>query len=94
MKIQLSDHVALKLMTIANIIEGLEFSGFGFVEISGVGHGVFTILELRVGRGRDHLIHLTGEVSAVAHVQAALTDHQHAVLGAVGVVEHRRAPIE
>ena len=34
MNIQLSDHVALKLMTIANITEGLEFSGFGFVDLN------------------------------------------------------------
>ena len=33
MKIQLSDTVALKLMTFGNITEGLEFSGFGFVEV-------------------------------------------------------------
>lgn len=49
MKIKLADEVALKLMTIANITEGLEFSGFGFVEISGGDIVVYDAVILDIG---------------------------------------------
>lgn len=49
MKIQLSDQVALKLMTIANLTEGLEFSGFGFVEISGGDFMIYDAVILDIG---------------------------------------------
>lgn len=49
MKIQLSDHVALNLMTIANITEGLEFSGFGYVEVKDDTIMVYDVVILDIG---------------------------------------------
>lgn len=49
MNIQLSDHVALKLMTIANITEGLEFSGFGFVDLNDDVIYVYDVVVLDIG---------------------------------------------
>ncbi len=49
MKIQLSDTVALKLMTFGNITEGLEFSGFGFVEVKEDSIYVYDVVILDIG---------------------------------------------
>ena len=49
MKIQLSDTVALKLMTFGNITEGLEFSGFGFVEVKEDTIYVYDVVVLDIG---------------------------------------------
>lgn len=49
MQIQLSDTVALKLMTTGNITEGLEFSGFGFVEVKENTIYVYDVVVLDIG---------------------------------------------
>ena len=49
MKIELSDTVALKLMTFGNITEGLEFSGFGFVEVKEDTIYVYDVVVLDIG---------------------------------------------
>lgn len=49
MQIQLSDTVALKLMTFGNITEGLEFSGFGFVEVKEDTIYVYDVVVLDIG---------------------------------------------
>lgn len=49
MQIQLSDTVALKLMTFGNITEGLEFSGFGFVEVKDENIFVYDVVILDIG---------------------------------------------